>query len=318
MSAPELSTVVVSWASRQDVVRLAERFPRDPRHELIVVDNGSELGAAKLGSQVRLVTPGTNLGFAAGANRGAREARGANLLFLNPDIDLIDPIAPIAPIDSIAPTGNAYDAVLDGLARRSDADGLVPKLLDADGTPQTRWQLRPLPGPATLVASALGWPLPRGPEREPAAGTAVEQPAAAALALRRRCFDEIGGFDERFFPAWFEDVDLAARLAARGRKLLYWPAAAFVHRGGAAVDALGYRRFLLCYERNLALYLRIHHGRDCERLFRALLPIGAALRIALLPLSRPARAESRRVAAGAFLAVGRGAIGGWHEGGKTS
>jgi hypothetical protein len=75
--------------------------------------------------------------------------------------------------------------------------------------------------------------------------------------------------------------------------------------------ALGYERFLVAYDRNRALYLRIHPGRGWELLFRARVPVGAALRLALLPLRAPQRATSRRTAAAARLGAARGALDGW-------
>ena len=83
--------------------------------------------------------------------------------------------------------------------------------------PTPDWQLRRLPTPLALLAHALFWNPGAAAAAEPAAGAAIEQPAAAALALRRSVFEALGGFDEAFYPAWFEDVDLARRLADRGQ-----------------------------------------------------------------------------------------------------
>jgi GT2 family glycosyltransferase len=298
---PALSTIVVSWRSGADLERLVAAFPAGgvgERHELVVVDNAGEPGLERLErAGVRLEVPGANLGFAGGCNRGAARARAPLLLFLNPDA---------VPID------DALDRLLDGFERRRDAAGLVPRLLDESGAPQSAWQLRELPRAPALLAHAFFWN-PGGARAEPAEGAPIGQPAAAALALRRSAFERVGGFDERFAPAWFEDVDLARRLAAAGSKLLYWPAARFRHRIGSSLPALGYGGFLRAYDRNLALYLRIHHGRLWELAFRGLVPIGALARLLALPLRRPRRAPSRRAAAAALLAAARGALDGWVE-----
>ncbi len=305
MTEPLLSTIVVSWASKEDALALAARFPEASRHELLLVDNGDELGELRLQHarpNVRVLSPGRNLGFAGGSNLGARAARAPNLLFLNPDTEALN---------------GAYDELIEALVRAPEASGVAPRLVDAGGRSQHAWQLRRLPTPRALLGHAFFWDGSRGVRGanratvEPVAGSAVEQPAAAALALRRSVFDEMGGFDERFHPAWFEDVDLSRRLASRHRRIVYWPAAAFVHRRGASVSTLGYGRFLIAYDRNLALYLHLHHGRGWERLFRALVPIGALLRLALLPLWRPERAPSRRAAATALIGAARAALGGW-------
>jgi len=298
-SPPLLSTIVVAWRSRDDVRTLAGHFPASARHELVVVDNAGELEARDLAGaasdRVRLLRPGRNLGFAGGCNRGAREARGDRLFFLNPDA---------------APIGEAFDAVLAGFDLWPAA-GVVPRLVGETGESQHRWQLRRLPSATTLLAHALFWEPRRGRPAPPDAGARIEQPAAAALALRREVFERLGGFDERFAPAWFEDVDLARRLADAGEQLRYLPSAVFRHRTGSSVGALGYGRFLTAYDRNLALYLRLHHGAGWAAAFRALVPVGALARLLFLPLRRPRRASSRGAAARALLAAARAALADW-------
>ena len=297
MTRPEFSIVVVAWKSREDVRALAAGQPADPRFELVIVDNSGDVttvGSAD--GSVRVVAPGRNLGFAAGCNAGARVARAPWLLFLNPDA---------------RPRPGALAALVAARERWPDAAGLVPRLVGEDGVSQRRWQLKPLPAPAALLAHAFFWDPTRGPEREPEAGASIAQPAAAALALAREAFDRVGGFDEGYFPAWFEDVDLAHRLAALGLRLRFVPEAEFVHRGGASVPALGYGAFLTAYDRNLARFLRRHHGRGWELAFRALVPLGALARIALLPARRPRRATSRREAAAGLWRVATGAASGW-------
>ena len=292
---PFLTGIVVHWHNEDLLAALVAAWPRDPRFELLVVDNGS---SAPLPSEVRIIRPGRNLGFAGGANAGAAAARAEILLFLNPDA---------------VPEEGALDRLLEGFAGFPDAAGLAPRLLGPAGEPQTAWQLRRLPTPWECVLQAL--PLPnRDEERpEPAAGIPVEQPAAAALALWRHDFKTIGGFDARFHPAWFEDVDLAKRLQQCGLAIRYWPAARFRHRLGSTVPRLGYGRFLYIYYRNLTRYLAKHHGDGWAAAVRAALIPGVAARLLLLPLRRPRRAASRREALAGLLAVLAGALSNWRR-----
>ncbi|MCB9378291.1 MAG: glycosyltransferase [Holophagales bacterium] len=295
MSAPRLTTVVVVWRSGADAGELARAFPRDPRFELVLVDNGGEIDLDERPGR-RILRPGRNLGFAGGSNLGARAAAGDLLLFLNPDA---------------RPLEGALERLLEGFEARPEAAGLVPRLVSPDGTSQAAWQLRPLPGAASLVAHAFFWNPSRGPASEPPAGSRIAQPAAAALALRRSAFEAVGGFDERFHPAWFEDVDLARRLDAAGQPLLYHPEATFSHRIGSSLPALGYGGFLIAYDRSLERYLTIHHGRAWALAFRALVPIGALLRLLLVPLVKPARAATRAQAATALVEVAKSALAGF-------
>lgn len=305
MTAPELSTIVVAWRAADDVAELVADWPDDRRFELLVVDQDGDLlervgngaaGTAALPDNVRWLSPGRNLGFAGGSNFGARAARAAHLLFLNPDA---------------RPTTGALDAVRLAFDSWPRAAGVVPRLIGFDGAAQAGWQLRRLPTPLALLAHALFWNPGAGPAAEPEAGTPIEQPAAAALALRRSVFEAIGGFDDAFFPAWFEDVDLARRLADRGDPLLYLPQALFRHRQGSSVGALGYGAFLTAYDRNLCRYLDKHHSRVWALAFRALAGPAAIARLLLLPLRRPARARSRGEAAQALLQVAAGSLSGW-------
>jgi GT2 family glycosyltransferase len=123
----------------------------------------------------------------------------------------------------------------------------------------------------------------------------------------------VGGLDAAFFPAWFEDVDLARRLCDRGLPVLYWPAARFRHALGSTVPRLGYGPFLSVYYRNLVRYLRKHHGRGWALAARAALAPGTILRLAALLARKPKRAASRRQAAAGLLGLLRDALLGWRE-----
>ncbi|HEY4591130.1 MAG TPA: glycosyltransferase family 2 protein, partial [Thermoanaerobaculia bacterium] len=292
-----LTGVVVHWHNEELLAELAAAWPEDPRFELLVVDNGS---SAPLPPGLRTLSPGRNLGFAGGANAGAAEAKGEIVLILNPDA---------------IPEAGALEALLEGFAAWPDTAGLAPRLVGPAGESQSAWQLRRLPSPMALVLQAFpgfGGVSTRG--AEPEAGVPVEQPAAAALAFRREALAAVGGFDAGFFPAWFEDVDLARRLRDRGLVLRYWPAARFRHGLGSTVPRLGYGPFLSIYYRNLIRYLAKHHGRGWAFAARVALVPGIILRLLALPLRRPRRATSRREALSGLLALLGGAITGWRPG----
>jgi len=290
-SEPLLTGVVVHWHNEELLAELAAAWPRDSRFELLVVDNGS---SAPLPPGLHVLRPEKNLGFAGGANAGVAAAKGEIVLILNPDA---------------IPDAGALESLLAGFSALPDAAGLAPRLVGTDGKPQFAWQLRRLPSPLALVLQAFpGFGGASQGGAEPEAGAVVEQPAAAALAFRRDALAAVGGFDAGFFPAWFEDVDLARRLRDRGLALHYWPAARFRHRLGSTVPRLGYGPFLSIYYRNLSRYLTKHHGRGWALAARAALVPGIALRLLALPLRRPRRARSRREALAGLLALLAGAL----------
>ena len=307
--APSLSIVIVSWNSPEDLVACVSSLAaaRGAGHagalELVVVDNASaEFPRERLLS----IWPGAlvavnaaNMGFGAAANQGARMATGSAVLFLNPDTRAVD---------------DPFAGLAEGFASHPEAVALAPRLVDESPPPagdetQAEFQLRHLPSwpQAARELLLLDKLLPRSRalrrdrylDRDRETPFQVEQPAAAALAVRRDDFLAVGGFDERYFPAWFEDVDLCASLAARGI-ILYWPSSRFLHAGRVALHRLGYDRFLPIYYRNAVRYWRKHHGRAAAGLFRALLALGMTLRLALLPF-RATVPRPRREAARAYL-----------------
>lgn len=307
---PLLGAVVVHWNNEDELVDLLEAWSADV--PVVVVDNSSSLDRDALSTSAAgvadgpmpfsVVDPGRNLGFGAGVDRGVQELaerwpRVEWVLVLNPDA---------------RPRPGALDILRAACARSSDA-GVVPALEHEDGRSQCQWQLQPLPTALDLLLQVFFLGGRRGPAAEPAEGTVIGQPAAAALALRRSVLEAVGGFGDRYYPAWFEDVDLAARLHTADHRLRYAPSSRFVHTMGGSVPSLGYGVFSWLYYRHLLLYLRRHHGVFWSGLARALLPLSMLLRCLLLPVRKPSRAVSRRHALAALRDVALGAISGWRR-----
>jgi GT2 family glycosyltransferase len=290
----DLCGIAVNWHLEPHVEELIRAWPKDARFELIVVDNSSSLSTAS--EDVRVLRPSRNLGFAGAINLGCRRTTAPLVITLNPDA---------------CPEASALEELVAGFEKWPDASGLAPRLVGPDGRPQTAWQLRSLPSPWTLMLQAFFIPAGPGSDAEPAPGATIEQPAAAALAMRRQTLVEIGGFDENFHPAWFEDVDLAARLNLQGAKIRYCPSAVFTHQLGASVSKLGYERFVWSYYKNLCRYLEKHHGRGWSLAARTVLCFSAPARLLLVPLRKPSRAASRSVAARGLIGLVHGAMTNW-------
>ena len=66
----------------------------------------------------------------------------------------------------------------------------------------------------------------------------MEQPAGALLLFRRKLWTELGGFDTRFHPLWYEDVDFCKRAADAGWKTRYLPTVTARHLGGHSIQKL--------------------------------------------------------------------------------
>jgi GT2 family glycosyltransferase len=118
--------------------------------------------------------------------------------------------------------------------------------------------------------------------------------------VRRDAYDDVGGFDEQFFPAWYEDVDFCQRLKAHGWAIYFVPEAKFQHDGGYAAALLGARAFAEAYYRNQLRYANKHFGRSGRFAVRASIAAGMLARL----VTRPANAR-------AYAAVLRGVLAGW-------
>jgi N-acetylglucosaminyl-diphospho-decaprenol L-rhamnosyltransferase len=247
-----VDVVIVTADTRDLVLRCLDRLDDPAIRSRTVVDNCSRDGTAEAvraaHPDCRVVTPDRPVGYATACNLGAEGGAGAAgaeggagaagaeggagggelILFLNSDI--------LAHADAVAQLA----AALDGDPGAVAAGGRLvdPGTLDT----QHRYGPKALPTLATFAARLSGveqlWPgnpWTTGHLTDPPPDThttAVVQPAGACLLVRRVMFEAIGGFDEAFW-FWYEDVDLARRLAERG-SLLYVPAAVFEHVGGAS------------------------------------------------------------------------------------
>ena len=201
---------------------------------VIVVDNAStddslEQAAPRLRG-VQLIKLSENVGFARANNVAARAAsRFDALVLMNPDV--------------IAEPG-WLEALVAAAESNPQAAGFASRMLMAsdplylDGAGDS-YHVSGRAWRKGHGASATTWPARDGE---------VFAPCAAAALYRRDAFEEVGGFDERFF-CYFEDVDLGFRLRLRGYRCQYVHAAV-VHHLGSAVS--GYRSDFAVYhgERN--------------------------------------------------------------------
>jgi len=230
----DLSIVIVSHNTRGDLVRCLESLHAAPpsiAHDIIVVDNQSADGSAAAARQwpgVSVIESGANLGFARANNIAIRASTASLLLLLNSD--------------TIVPAG-AIDTLVAELTSRPDAAVAGPRLVDGQG--RSELSFGPMPGPLNELRQKI---LFRGQVlRLPLLSHLVERATrrrqepgwvtGACLLVRRSDAEAVGLLDEGYFM-YLEDVDFCAALRARGRKILFTPAAEIVHlRGRSAASA---------------------------------------------------------------------------------
>jgi hypothetical protein len=225
--------VVVTYNSSYCVGRCLDACIEQGVANIVVVDNASQdnsVAEAKRRHGVRVIANPVNKGFAAAVNQGVESLDDDAVLILNPDT-LIS-----RGIDDL-------EAALDDNCVAAAAGTLI----GVDGRPQDGFNVRAFPTPVTLVFEALGinrlWPSNPVNRRyrirlNTRQITDVDQPAGAFLMVKRVAWHTLGGFDESFYPVWFEDVDFCKRLKDRGFRIVYVPAAIAIHSGGDSVSKL--------------------------------------------------------------------------------
>jgi hypothetical protein len=158
---------------------------------------------------IRVVANPRNVGFAAAADQGAALARGRVLVFLNPDAMV---------------SGGWLPPLLDALEADPWVGAAVPRLLNPDGTVQEAGGLVFSDGTTMLYGFGEPADHPRYRFRR-----YVDYGSAACLAIGRRTFLALGGFDPIYAPAYCEDVDLLLRLRSHGPRTVLEPRSEVVH-----------------------------------------------------------------------------------------
>jgi len=197
---PLVSFITVTYGTGDVIVGSMQALADTTGHlatEVIVVDNPhperQHSGADRLAletSGILVVRPDHNLGFGGGNELGALYARGELLCFVNPDL--------------ITTPGwfDALHAVID-----AEPDCIAaPRLVNADGTLQEAGQ--------QLLANAHTRPITTDSDGR------VDYASAACWLMTRSLHERVGGFDARFHPAYFEDVDLALRVRRLGGRTI--------------------------------------------------------------------------------------------------
>jgi N-acetylglucosaminyl-diphospho-decaprenol L-rhamnosyltransferase len=192
--------------------------------EVVLVDNGSDDDSIELARRelaaVRVVALAENLGFGRAINQAIAEVPGDPVILLNNDA---------------VPEPRFVEALLDRLA--ADVDAVAGVLLQ-ERSPQ-------LIDSAGVVADAtlMGFDYLHGEAAE-ASLTAPPPlgPTGGAALYRRQAFEAVGGFDERIF-LYYEDLDLALRLAARGGRCGLAPGARALHAYSASLGAASARKY---------------------------------------------------------------------------
>jgi GT2 family glycosyltransferase len=253
--------------------------------DILVVDNASDDDSMELvqgfRSRVNFITNNVNRGFAAAINQAFQTTDTPYVLVLNPDVRVLPgAVSMLEDFMNATPKAGAAGGYVN--------DAYLPRSFPTTGSlVRENFGLRKIAG-SPRSASATGGSLKDSPLLQPGQPAEVAQPAAAAIIIRRDAYESVGGFDERFYPAWYEDVDFCVRLKENGWEIYFVPKAQFLHEGGYSAGALGSEKFASAYYGNQLRYAQKHFGAGGSALVRVSIALGMIGRM----LARPKQAAA--------------------------
>jgi N-acetylglucosaminyl-diphospho-decaprenol L-rhamnosyltransferase len=231
----DIGIVIVTYNSGDEIGACLDAAAANGNAEVVVVDNASsdQTIAEVQRRGVRLIRNVENRGFAAAVNQGFRALSANYVVLLNPDA--------------------ALSTSLDDLRLHCDLPGVAAaggRTVGLDHKLQAGWMARRLPTPAALCFEVLGMNrlFPSNPvnwsfrcydlDLTKMTPVEIEQPAGAFVMVRRDAWQLVGGFDESFYPLWFEDVDFCRRLKLAGLRVFHVPTAVAFHLGAHSIRKL--------------------------------------------------------------------------------
>ncbi|MEO9328209.1 glycosyltransferase family 2 protein [Gordonia aurantiaca] len=287
MSA-QLAVVTVTYFSGEHLATFLRSLDAvtDEMPQVIIADNGSTDGAPERAEQeyesVTLVRTGGNLGYGRAMNRGVAE--------VDPDIEFVLLANP-----DVEWKPGSVDELLAAARRWPRAGSLGPLIREPDGSiyPSARRVPDLISGTGHAILGTVWKSNPwtaayRADDVEPSE-RAVGWLSGSCLLVRRKAFDEVGGFDPRYFM-YMEDVDLGDRLGKAGWQNVYVPSAEIVHTKGHSAGKHPEKMLPAHHESAYRFQADRNPG-----VWRA--PLRLALRVGLAVRSRLAVRAARRASA---------------------
>ena len=261
-----MAVAVVNYNTRELLRGALASAMADGAREIVVADNGSTDGSAEMVRaefpSVELVVDRSNPGYGAASNAAIRRTRADYVLLLNSD--------------TLLPAG-ALAALASYLDREPRVGMVGPRLRGADGRLEHSCHDFPTPLVSLLEYSWVGDIVKALPvvRRRYARSWAHDRPrridwvTGAALAIRRRAFDDVEGFDESFFM-YFEEVDLAYRMLEAGWETHFAPVTDVTHFGGQSTKQQRTAMFSQQFRAAMQFYHKHRTPAETARAVRAL------------------------------------------------
>ena len=233
---PLVSILIPVYNKLEFTKRCIEAIERNndyPDYEIIIMDNGSTDGTKEYLDQliesnqrVRVIHSAENAGFVKGCNAASEIAKGKYILFLNNDTEV---------------QKGWLSSLVDFAETHEDCGAVGSKLVYPDGTLQEAGGI--------IFSDGNGWNYGRkGDPDDPAFNyiREVDYCSGASLMVRANLWKEIGGFDIRYAPAYYEDTDLCFSIRKLGYKVYYNYKSVVIHHEGTTSGTTlteGFKRY---------------------------------------------------------------------------
>lgn len=282
LKTPVLSIIIVNY-NTIDLIENCIKSIRDKvksySYEIIIIDNCSNddidtLKTSKFvpADGIKTIKLSENIGFGRANNEGAKIAKGEYLLFLNPDTLLINDAVSYL-IDYIKSNseigvcgGNLYDENMKPTRsyrlRAINMFWLMDTLFFANAIEKTKYG-------TSLFYNASDSSIP------------VSYVVGADLLIRKKIFNELGGFNPRFFM-YYEEVELCHRIWKNGFKVMNVPKAKIQHLEGKSSSNIRFKSFQMF--NSAKIYFELTQNRLSYLLSRILYFILTLQRLALYTL----------------------------------
>jgi len=217
-AVPEVSVIIPVHGKLEWTLTCLRSIARHGAYtpfEVIVVDDASpdqSFSALSSIPGIRVLRNEENLGFVNSCNKGAHAARGQLLFFLNNDTQVL---------------AGWLDTLVNAYRNEPDCGIAGSRLIYPDGRLQEAGCI--------VFSNGETWNFGRFEVREDPRflyRRDTDYVSGAALLIDRSLFDQVGGFDLRYSPAYCEDLDLAFAVREAGRRVIYEPASQIVHCEG--------------------------------------------------------------------------------------
>lgn len=236
---PTLDIIIVNWNTRDRLLKclnsiVTNRDSALALRRIMVVDNASRDKSmdniTELGLPLEVICNSENMGFAVACNQGAANSTADYLLFLNPDTLLVSDSLEQAITFMETPTNSNLGIC--GIQLK-DRDGIISR------------SCARFPTPFSMICTSIGvdriYKVERAhyhmSEWDHTTCSEVDHVIGAFYLIRRTLFEQLSGFDERFF-VYFEDLDLSLRAHSLGWKSYYLCSTYAFHEGGGSSKAI--------------------------------------------------------------------------------